>query len=380
MNWPAWVLKNMFRNRTRTLLTFGSVAASLFLLAMLSVAYRFLNSPNDPDRTHLLLVVSPRASMMMQMPLWYKDRIAALPGVATVSPFGYFPGRYGADRAVIPTLAFEPATVFDFFSDWRVSDSERKDFVSERAAAIVGKTLANKYHWSLGQRIHLTSPLYSNLSLELVIRGIYNADEADAVAVHWDYLNEVLGRPNTAPQFWVRARSAEDIPRLTQAIDAQFRNAPIETRTGTLKQVMLNFLSLLGNVKLILISVSLAAVFAVLLVVANTMAMSIRERTTEIATLRAIGFRRRYILGLFAAESGLITLAGAAAGCLGAGWLSRVISGLAVGGVMPSNLAVSAPTLGLVLVVALLIALLSTLIPALRASGLNIARALRYVG
>lgn len=381
MNWLNWVMKNMFRNGTRTLLTFGSVAASLFLLSMLSVAYRFLDNPDSSDATHLLLVVSPRASMAMQMPLWYQNRIAALPGVAAVSPFGYFPGRYGADDALIPALAFQPDRVFDFFNDWKLPDSEKKAFISEKSAMVAGRKLADKYGWKIGDRIHLTASLFSNLRLELVLRGIYTAPaNEDAAAFHFDYLNEALGRSNKASQFWVRARSADDIPRLTRSIDDQFRNASVETRTGTLKQTMLNFLSLLGNVKLMLVIISAAVVFAVLLVVANTMAMSIRERTAEIATLRALGFRRLHILGLLAGESILITLAGAALGSLGAIWVSRLLSGLAIGGAMPANLGIRWPTLALVLTAAVSISVLSTMIPALRASRLNIARALRYVG
>lgn len=383
MAWTHWVFRNLFRNRLRTVLTLGSVAVSLFLLAMLSAAYQFLNAPpTGPDQSQLLLV-SPRAALTMPMPLSYKDRIAALPGVAVVSPFGYVGALYGARNDFIPAVALDPDTVLDFFGEWKIPESERQGFIREKTALIVGRKLAQKYGWKVGDHIHLSSPQYSNLTLEFTIQGIYESGaegDESTVALHWDYLNDAVGRPNHADMFWVRARSAKDVPRLTRAIDAEFHNAPVETRTGTLKQFLLNFLNLLGNVKLMLAGISIAVVFAVMLVVANTMAMSVRERTAEMATLRAIGFRSWQLLRLMVGESALVSLAGAALACLAAGGLCKLISGLPIGGAMPAHLSVGAPTVLLVVAVALAISLLTTFVPAYRASQLNIAEALRYVG
>ncbi len=383
MSWLGWVAKNLLRNRRRTALTVASVAVSLFLVALLAAGYRFLTAPARSGGTELLLLVSPRASMTATMPLWYKDRIAALPGVVAVSPFGYFAGDYGGGSALIPALGFEPHLAFRFFPDWRVSPQAKRRFFGEKQAMIVGRALARKYGWRVGQHIHLTSPLplYSNLSLEFIIAGIYDSPhQMDTAVFHWDYLNNALGSMDEASEFWVRARSAADVPRLTRAIDALFRNAPVPTRTGTLKQAMLDFLNLLGNVKLMLLGIMAAVVFSVLLIVANTMAMSIRERTPEIATLRVLGFRRSQILGVLAAESVALALLGAALGGLGANALARAVSGFAVGGAIPARLAVGGPTFALVALMAVVIALASTMPTAWRAARLSIAEALRYVG
>jgi putative ABC transport system permease protein len=381
VNWLTWILKNLNRNRRRTLLTLSSLTASLFLLGALAAAYRFINSPSDSDGTHLVLVVSPRASMTMMMPLWYKDRIAALPGVTAVSPFGYLPGHYGKDDALIPAVALEPAAVFELLSDWKVPAAEKQAFMGEKTAVVAGRKLAEKYGWKLGDHIHLTSSMYNILSLDLTLRGIYTSpNDEGAVAIHWDYLNEAMGRLNEASLFWVRASSAEVVPHLTQAIDAIFRDAPVETRTGTLKQYLLDFLSLLGNVKLMVLWVCGAVVFAVLLVVSNTMGMAIRERTVEIATLRALGYRPRHILALLAGESLLLCAAGGALGLAGSWALARVASGLAVGGLMPAHLTLGGATPAVMASAALSIGLVSTLVPAWRASHSNIAQALRFVG
>ena len=375
-----WVLKNLTRNRRRTLLTLASVTASMFLLSLLVAAYGFLRSPADPDHTHLLLVVSPRASMAMPMPVSYTKQIAALPGVAAVSPFSYFAGHYGGGDALIPALAFDAGSVFLFFGDWKVPEDEKQAFLRERTALIVGRKLAQRYAWKIGEPIHLTSSMYSGLSLEFVIRGIYTAREDETVALfHWDYLNEALGRRNTASQFWLLAQSPADVPRLMQAIDATFRDAPVETRTGTLKQVMLDFLNLLGNVQAILVSISAAVLFAVLMVVANAMAMSVRERIPEFATLRALGFRRVHILSWLAAECLSISLAGAVLGWLAASEVARLASRFAVGGAMPARLVVGGPALGLLGLVAIFISLASSLVPAYRAWKLSISEALRFL-
>lgn len=381
MTWLTWMLKNLNRNRRRTFLTLSGVAASLFLLGTMGAAYRFMNSPASANGTELLLVVSPRASMTQRMPLWYRQRIAGLPGVQAVSPFGYFPGHYGSDDTVIPALALDPHLVFELFPNWKVPAPEIRAFERQKSAAVVGREVAEKYGWKIGDRIHLKNTRRQGLTLELTVRAIYTSvDDETAVALHWDYLNEVLGRPDRAAQFWVRARSAAAIPALGRSIDSQFREAPIETRTGTLKQVMLNFLAMLGNVKLLLAVVSAGVLFTILLVVANTMGLAIRERTAEIATLRALGFRSAHIVAVLAGEAAVMSLAGAALGLGGVEALVRLASGLAVGGLMPAHLQLGGATAGILVLVALAVALAGTLLPAWRTARMNIAETLRFVG
>jgi putative ABC transport system permease protein len=163
-------------------------------------------------------------------------------------------------------------------------------------------------------------------------------------------------------------------------IDAMFRNADVETMTQTMMQFSLDFIAGLGKVKLILLGVSGAVVFAVLLIVANPMAMSIRERTLELAVLRALGFRSPQLLGLLTAESVVISLTGAGAGCLTTWLLFKLIAGYHLAGWIPIFIPISFETAGTVIGVAISISLLSTLVPALRATRVNIAQALRFVG
>src|SRR5208337_2418271 len=212
------------------------------------------------------------------------------------------------------------------------------------------------------------------------LRGMYTAEDESMLAFHWDYLNEAQGRPDKPLGFLLRAQTEEDVPRLMQTIDNQFRNGEMETRTQPMGQWVLDFLAMIGNVKLIVLSISAAMVFAILLVVANTMGMSIRERTAELAILRVLGFPPRQLLALLAAEALTVSVAGALLGCLLAGAVFALIGGYRIGGAMPIYIHVDVVTVGVVLSVAIGIGLFSTLLPAYRASRKSIADALRYVG
>jgi putative ABC transport system permease protein len=211
--------------------------------------------------------------------------------------------------------------------------------------------------------------------------GIYDSHEEQSYLVfHWDYLNDCLGDPNQTWLFWILADSADDMPTLMKAVDKQFRDETVQTRTQTVKQVVLDFISWLGNVKLILASISAAVTFAVLLIAANAMAMSIRERRRELAVLRTLGFPTVVLLALLAGESLLISLVGASNGCLAAWAICRTVAGYALGGLLRVNLEMGLPGVLPALGAAILTSLASTLIPAYYASRMSVAEALRYVG
>lgn len=381
MTQVQFVVKNVFRNRRRTLLTVASVAVSVFLLAIFCAVYRYLEAPPELDRTHLILIVSARTSVANPLPLRYGEQMAKLPGVVAVMPTFWFDGRYGREDNIVPALACDVEKLFMIASDWHVTQDQRQEFFGEKDALVAGRKVAEKYGWKIGDHIHLSSPNYFNVQLELVLRAVYTSSgDEGMLAFHWDTLNEALGRPNVAGYFYVLARSADDVPRLMSEIDATFRNSSVETRTQTVKQMALNFLSWLGNVKRIILLVSGAVVFAVLLVVANTMAMSIRERTVEIAVLRALGFRTLQVLRLLTAEAMAISVSGAVIGCLLAAAACKRMEGYHIGGAMPAHIRVDLLTASLTFLVAIAISLGSTLIPAYRASRANIAQALRFVG
>jgi len=316
---------------------------------------------------------------MIPLPLSYGARIARLPGVAASTPINMVDFVYGGQDEFMFALASDPAAFFKVYSDWKLPEDECAAYVRERAALVAGRKTALRHGWKLGDQIHLRSPGY-HIDLDFTLRGIYTAEDESLLGFHWDYLNEAAGRTDKPGGYWVRARSQDDVPRVMQAIDNQFRNGEPETRTQPMGQWILDMLAMLGNVKLIVLSVSAAIMFAVLLVVANTMGMSIRERTAEFAVLRVLGFRPKLLLALLSAEALTISLGGAALGCAAAAGALALVAGYRLGGAMPVYVLVDGITIAVVFAIAVSVALSSTLLPAYRASRMSIAEALRYVG
>lgn len=374
------IVKNLSRNRRRTILTTASVGVSICLLSVFLATYRYITSPPAPGGFHLVLMVLPRASWVIPLPLYYGDRIAGLPGVAAVTPINMVDAPLGSNDKVEWILACDPTILPKIYPGWKIPADRFQAFTGEKRGLLVGQRVAEKHRWREGDLVHVRSGNY-RVELDLVLRGVYRSDEDESMMFsHWEYLNDAQGRPDKPGAFWVLARTAEDVPALTRQIDGLFRNADTETRTQPMKQVVLDMLAMVGNVKLILISVSGAVVFAVLLIVVNTMGMSIRERTTELGVLRALGFRFVELLGLLTVESLVICVAGALAGCAAAGLLLALTTGYQIGGAMPISIRLDTVTLGMALAFAVGIGVFSTLIPAYRAAHANIAQALRFVG
>ena len=340
------VLRNVLRNPRRSLLTTASVAVSITLLVIFFATYRFLESPpaSTTDRSHLILVVTASTSPMQFMPVSYRSRIEGLKGVRAVTQVEWIDARYKTEDTVVASFSLDPQVLFTFFPDWKLPSEEKEQFMREKVAAIVGRSTASKYGWKVGDHIHVSSPSYFGVGVDLTVRGIYDSHEEQSYLVfHWDYFNDCLGSPNLTALFWILADSADDMPGVMKAVDEQFRDETVQTRTQTVKQVVLNFISWLGNVKLILVGISGAVTFAILLIGADAMAISIRERTRELAVLRALGFPANSLLALLTGESLLISLVGASSGYLAAWAVCRAVAGYALGGLLRVNLKTGLP-------------------------------------
>jgi putative ABC transport system permease protein len=380
MTRAQFVTRNVLRNRRRTFLTAASVGVPICLLSVFVAAYRYISSPPAPGGFHLLLMVTPRTSWTIPLPLYYGDRIGRLPGVAAVSPVNMVDAPLESGSKPEWILACDPKILPRIYPGWKISAERFQVFAGEKRGLLVGQKIAEKHRWREGDLVHVRSANY-RVEMDHILRGVYRSDEDETMMFsHWEYLNDAQGRPNKPGAFWVVARSSEDVATLARQIDLLFQNSDTETRTQPMKQVVLDMLAMVGNVKLILISISAVVVFAVLLIVVNTMGMSVRERTTELGVMRALGFRSANLLGLLTAESLVISLGGAVGGCGIAALLLTLTAGYQVGGAMPIYIQVDAATLGTALAVAAGIAVFGTLLPAYRASHANIAQALRFVG
>lgn len=376
------VLKNLLRNKRRTLLTFSSVAVSLFLLSSLAMVYVAMGRPlgNAPQSARMM--VRNATGIVYALPASYEARITAVPGVVACTAMNFF-GAYVVDPGNrFGNFAIGHETVFDVYPEGRLPPDQLEAFKRERTAAVAGKHLADKYGWKLGGRITLLGSFYG-VTPELTLRGIYTGarpEAEDMFFFHWDYFNELTGRQNSVNNYWVRAERPESVPRVARAIDAMFHNGPFETRTESENEFLRGFISMLGNVRGIVLVIGSAVTFAILLIVANSMAMSIRERIPEAAVMRTLGYRPHQILGLFVSESLALTLAGWLIGCGGAKVLYDALAMNQIAQIAWADLRMGPDTVGFILGLALLIGAGASGLPAYQAARVNIAEALRFTG
>jgi putative ABC transport system permease protein len=315
------VAKNSIRNLRRTILTISSVATSLCLLGILMALYRgfFLSEP--PEHQAHRLIVRNRVSLANPLPLSYLPVIQKVPGVDEASVYQVFPSSYkdNTPSESFARFGVEPARLFRLFPEFKLTEAEKKAFLSERSAAIIGIKSARLLGMKLGDRVSLTGEIHP-VTLQLIIRGIFNAGTAEdeAMYFHYGYLNESLaaGTRDQVSSSMVRMNRPEHSNAVIKGIDDQFRNAPLKTKTETEQAFQLTFLAMLGNVKAFLLSICMAVTFTILLVTGNTMAMAVRERTREVGVLKTLGFTPGIIVGLLMSEALALSLAG---GVLGLG-------------------------------------------------------------
>src|SRR5579863_764793 len=304
------ILKNCWRNRRRTILTIASVGVSLCLLGVLMAIYHaFYFSDPTPAQT-LRLVTRNRVSLALPLPQYYREKIQQIPGVRDVEIEQWFGGQYIDARPehLFARMAVEPDQFFGIYGEVRMPDDQKKAFQQERSACIAGRELAEKYHWNLGDRITLKGDIFP-FNLELTLRGIYdspdNAFLARSLFFNREYLEQSMPvrRRGTAGTFAILAASADDVPRIGAAVDKMFHDSPVQTKTETESAFALSFVAFLGNVKAILLLVCAAVTFTMLLVSANTIAMSLRERVREVGVLKTLGYTRQTILGIILGEA-----------------------------------------------------------------------------
>lgn len=375
------ILKNCWRNRRRTTLTVLSISVSLCLLGvMMAIYHAFYFKAASPYQA-LRVVVRNRVSLAMPMPQFYREKIVELPGVKVAEIEDWFGGKYIDDRPehMFARFAVEPSKHFLLRGEMQMPEDQKKAFLNERTACIVGRTLAVKQNFHVGQKIVIQGDIYP-FNLELFVRGIFDAPENDEVLYfNRDYLEESLpvGRRGTAGMIYVLADSPESVPRIESGIDDMFRNSTIQTKSDSESAFSLSFVSMLGNVKAILLAIVGAVTFTILLVSANTIAMSVRERTREVGILKTLGYTPGAILGIILGEALIVALAGGVLGVFLASLMTGVVrhAPTLIGELQQLTLVPAVAAL--CLLIAALIGLLSALAPALSASRLSILDALR---
>jgi putative ABC transport system permease protein len=376
MKFAKLVFKNILRNKRRTLLTVSSLVVSLFLIITLSTILTEFDRGSS-EANPLRLVTRHSVSLGFLLPIGHLEKIKAVPGVKAAMPFSWFGGIYKDERNFFANFAVDAGKLREIITELKMSDAEWQAFVNDRQGAVVGKKLATLYGFTPGQRITLKSPIY-NQSVEFIVRGICTGGDEKTMFFHNDYLNELLPQwaRDQASTLSILANSPDDVPRIAQAVDSIFLNTDAPTKTETEREFALSFQTMMGGMKQFMYGIMAAITFSVLLVMGNTMAMTVRERTKEVGTLKAIGFKRGTITGLFLAEALLVATIGAAIGIGGAMLLYSTVD---FGLIMPffSSFIPTKQTLVGAFVLAIVVGLVSVVYSAYRVSGLTIAEALR---
>lgn len=376
MKYAKLIFKNILRNKLRTLLTISSLVVSVFLI--ISLATILTEFDRGTNETSPLRLVSRHAvSLGFVIPMAHLQKMKTVPGVKEVMPFSWFGGIYKDERNFFPNFAVDARKLREVLPEVKMSDADWQAFINDRQGAIVGAKLVMLHGFTPGQRVTLKSPIY-NQSVEFIIRGVYTGSDEKTLYFHHDYVNELLPEwaKDQVSTFSILANTPEDIPKVGQAIDSIFANTDAPTKTESEREFALSFQTMMGGVKQFLYGIMAAITFSLLLVMGNTMAMTVRERTKEVGTLKAIGFQRSTIAALFLGEALTVACIGA---LIGIGAAALIFRSIDLSLYIPNFIAFvpTKETLIGAFVLSLLVGLISVTYSAYRVSGLTIAQALR---
>jgi putative ABC transport system permease protein len=387
MKYLRLIWKNVFRKKTRMVLTTGSIVLVLVLIVVLVSLLRAMEADPSGGKGANRLVVQHATGLANFLPLAHRQRIAQIPGVVAVTPQIWFGGIYKDEKPEnwIGQLSADPEIFFDkIFDDATIKPQVLSEWKATRNGFVAGEAMAKKHGWKKGQQITLRGT-YIPINLDLIFIGPFNAGDETNIFFHNEVLNQAdwFGANRVAGIYYMKVASGEDLPRVAAAIDAMFENSDAPTKTMTEKQFQQSFMEMMGNVKGMINGISLVILFAVTLIVANTVAMSARERVTEIAVMRTLGYRRSHILSFILSESILLALLGGIVGIILAKWL--LIPAIVAAGSQTAlavwlvNFKVTFPIFLGAFLVSVGIGIVAGVAPAIRASNLNIVDGLRRV-
>ncbi len=379
------ILKNAFRQRLRTALTIvGLVVATLsfgFLQTVIGAWYAGAEAASSTR-----LVTRNSISLVFPLPLSYSSKIRGIEGVSGIAHANWFGGIYQEPKNFFPQFAISGASYLDLYPEFVLDEKQRSAFLHDRKGCVIGRKLAQQYGFRIGDAIPLKGTIFPG-QWEFVVRGIYDGKEASTDTsqffFHWDYLNETVKkasprRANQVGVYIVQIGNAENAATISRALDDQFRNSLAETLTETEKAFQLGFISMSEAIVVAIRIVSFVVIIIIMAVMANTMAMNARERLSEFATMRALGFSPGFLAMLIFGESLLISLVGA---CLGVSLLYPVSAAFSAKmGTFFPVFEISGATLLLQVGTALIVGVVAAIAPSLRTARINIIDGLRSIG
>ncbi len=381
---PFLVLRNAFRHKLRTTLTMVGIVVAIVAFGLLRTIVDAWYAGSEASSSARLITRSS-ISLVFFLPLNYAQKIRQVEGVKSVSWMNWFGGVYITEANFFPQFAVDAPTFLGMYPEYRLDDAERKAFLLDRGGAVVGRKLADKYGWKVGDRIPLRGTIFPGtwtFTLRAIYDGADNKVDETQFFFHWDYLNETVKarfprRADLAGLYVVEIREPAQAAEISQRIDATFRNSLAETLTETEKAFQLGFVAMTEAILVAIETVSFVIILIIMAVMANTMAMTARERYSEYATLKAIGFGNGFVALLIFAESLGIALAGGALGIA----LTFPIADWFAGqmGTLFPVFFVSTDTVAMQVGAALTVGVVAALIPAWRAAHVRIVDGLRAV-
>ncbi|GAA5160838.1 ABC transporter permease [Viridibacterium curvum] len=379
-----FAIRNPLRHRLRTTLTLAGIVVAVLAFGLLrtvvSAWYAGADAASDKR-----LVSRSAISLTFTLPLAYAERIRGVEGVADISWANWFGGVYFEPKNFFPQFAVDANSYFRLYPEFVIAPEQLDAFKRDRRGAIVGRKLANRYGWKLGDVVPLRGTIFAG-NYEFIIRGIYDgarsSTDQNQFFFQWDYLNERINqlfpkRGNQIGVFIIGLRDGRDAAAVSQRVDAEFRNSLAETLTETEKAFQLSFVAMTGTIVEAIKLVSYVIILIIMAVMANTMSMSARERTREYATLKALGFRPWLVSALVYAESLALALVAGGLGILATGPVARSV-GSGLDNIFPV-FEVAPVTVQQQWLAALTIGIVAASLPALRAAKVKVVEGLRQV-
>ena len=380
MKFFTLIRANLFRKKIRFVLTIGSFAVALFLFGVLAVVRGAFSGGIDIAGADRLVVIN-RTSIIQPLPLSYADKIRRMPGVKELTYANWFGGVYQDERNFFPQFAIDVENQRRVYPEFDIPEEQWQNFVKDRQGAIAGAATAKRFGWKVGDRIPIKGTFLGGVwefNLDAIYHGTRQADDETQFWFQWKRLEEQVPERLKGQVGWytVKLDHPDDSLRISKAIDTEFANSPFETHTDTEKAFAAGWVKQFGNIQFLIMAIGGVVFFTLLLVTGNTMAIAVRERTGELAVLKAVGYSDWFVLLFVLFESLLIALIGGVVG-LGLAKLFT-LGGDPTRGLLPFLfLPGEAILAGLALTI--LVGAISGLIPAIGAMRLRVVDALRRV-
>ena len=381
MRFSKLIIRNLFRNKLRSILTLILMAAIFFFVAtLLSILENFETASNSGEGQNRLSVQSA-ISLANPLPLSHEAKIANIPGIVDLAKLQWLGAYYKEPKNFFANFAVDHDKMEAVWDDYATPKDQMEAYKADRRGAIIGPELAKRYGWKIGDRVVLIGTIYP-WNPEVTIRGIYKHKyDSSSFFLHFDYFHEATKdiTGSMVGTFWVRVKDPKDMAKISQQIDDMFKNSEYPTETFTEKEFQQQFMAMIGNIKLLFTVVALCSIFMVILLAAITMSMAARERVTEVAVLKAIGFTSGTILTLMLIEFVTLGLIGGALGTFGAKLVYSMYNMTEATQGFLVAFGVNGKTVATCLTAAVIVGFLAGGLPALRSARLSVVDGLRKV-